>query len=215
MADAPKTTTVAQTSQWPHIALGLIALVLLGVPPYVPQLQKYDGLIRAITGLIGLGAVAAARTFLGPRICAILDMFSKTPPVTAGTIIASKAVVTDVPTANASLRVFLPLALLVLSLSACAGANAWMACELGQLPQSAQTVIPAVVQALEQGSEASALAALESIGSSLAAGQLACIVEAIAADTQKPGVSRVNASTIQHNAQAYRAAHPERVKCDR
>lgn len=92
MTDAPKTATVVQVSAWPHIVLGLLALALLGVPPYVPQLAPYDGLIRAITGLIGASAVIAARTFLGPRICAIVDLFSKTPPVTAGTIIAAKDV---------------------------------------------------------------------------------------------------------------------------
>jgi len=95
----------------------------------------------------------------------------------------------------------------------CAGWNVWTACELGQLPKTAQTLIPAAVQALEQGSEAAALAALEAIGSGLAEGQLECIVEAIAADTQKKALP--NAATILHNAAVYRGKHMARLKCDR
>ena len=105
---------------------------------------------------------------------------------------------------------------LALAMSGCAGANMWLACELGRLPQTAQTLIPSVIQALEQGSESSALAALEAIGTGLAPGQLECIVQAIAADTMKKTAGpRVNASTIQTNARVYRSKHPARLKCDR
>lgn len=95
------------------------------------------------------------------------------------------------------------LCLLAISMVGCAGANAWVACELGKLPQSAQVVIPDAVAALEQGSQAAALAALESIGSALAPGQLECIVEAIAADAQKKGKA-----TVVVNASAFKVKHP-------
>ena len=105
---------------------------------------------------------------------------------------------------------------LALAMSGCAGANMWFACELGKLPQTAQVLIPSVIQALEQQSESSALAALQAIGAGLAPGQLECIVQAIAADTQrKMAGPRVNASTIQGNARAYRDKHPARLKCDK
>ena len=99
------------------------------------------------------------------------------------------------------------LVLVFASLAGCAGAHAWVACELGKLPQTAQVIIPEAVQALEQGSEASALAALEAIGSGLAEGQLACIVQAIAADAMKH--SGPAATNVVHNSAAFRVKHPK------
>lgn len=91
-----------------------------------------------------------------------------------------------------------------LAMVGCAGANAWVACELGKLPQSVQIIIPDAVAALEQGTTASAIAALEAIGTGLAPGQLECIVEAIAADAQKKAKP-----TMVANAAAFKAKHPK------
>jgi hypothetical protein len=110
---------------------------------------------------------------------------------------------------GASLRVLLPLALAALSLSACAGAKAWAKCELGQLPQVAQTVIPDVVIDLQGANTTQVVSQLEQLGGALAPGQIACIVQAVLADVS---ASKAALSTVQRqmvaNGNAFLAKHP-------
>ena len=74
-----------------HTMLGALALVAL----YASHLQKlapYANIITGVCALLGVGSVAAARAYLPPRVLAILESFSPTPPaVTAGTIVAGQA----------------------------------------------------------------------------------------------------------------------------
>lgn len=112
-----------------------------------------------------------------------------------------------------SIRTEILAALAFVSLVACAGAQVWKTCELGQLPQISQTVIPTVVQDLGGVDQSTAIAQVESAGTSLLPGQLACVVQAIIADVEaKAAKIKGQLGPVQenivNNGKAFLAKHP-------
>jgi hypothetical protein len=73
-----KTPPVLKTSQWPHVALGLLALAAL-VASGMPRFAQYAQEIRGACALLGLGTFAACRAYLGERIWGIVQRWSPDP----------------------------------------------------------------------------------------------------------------------------------------
>lgn len=104
-------------------------------------------------------------------------------------------------------------ALAVVGLVACAGAQVWKNCELGKLPQIAQTVIPTVVQDLGGVDQSTAIAQIETAGLGLLPGQISCVIQAIIADVEtKAAKVKGQLSPVQENmvrnGKAFLKVHP-------
>lgn len=118
-------------------------------------------------------------------------------PPTAGTIVAGPV------------AMLLPLLFLVaVGLAGCAGAKIWSSCTLGQLPAIAQPLIPEIIQDLGGVSETVAIQQIEQLGSALAPGQLACIVQAVVADVSAKAALSDQGKRIVANGNAFLAKHP-------
>lgn len=82
MTNAVAPQPLSRRSAALHIALGVLALAALWLPNVVPQLAPYAPLLKGICTALGITSVAAARAYFPPRVLAILDSFSPTPPAT-------------------------------------------------------------------------------------------------------------------------------------
>lgn len=127
-----------------HIGLGLIALACM-YGSRLAYFAKYSDLMFHISALIGTGAVVAARVFLGPRICGLLEMISPTPaipvqPAAAGTIVSKAA------------GPLVALFLIASAFVACAWGKAFVAsektCQVANIPAEKQQGLAAVEVAL-------------------------------------------------------------------
>lgn len=194
MSDAPATDVPVMPVGWRanrslaellsvHTLLLSLGAVFYGIST-LPALATYSDLLKLVAAALGFTAAKAMVSF-------------KTPTEQAKLAAVDRAGMKAVINQAAVLALFV-------CLTGCAGANVWLACELGKLPQSAQIVIPAAVAALEQGSQEAALTSLEGIATGLAPGQLECIVQAISADAQKTG-----RAVIVTNAAAFKVKHPK------
>lgn len=112
-----------------------------------------------------------------------------------------------------SIRTEILAALAIVGLIACGGAQVWKTCELGKLPQIAQTVIPTVVQDLGGVDQSTAIAQVETAGIGLLPGQISCVVQAIIADVEaKAAKIKGQLSPVQenivNNGKAFLKVHP-------
>lgn len=165
-----------------------LAAVLSAIQPAIAA----HGLNAQALYTAALGALASLLATSNPSTPIGQKPVMARPPGSAGTIAAALVFLAMIP-----------------CLSACAGATVWGACTLGQLPAIAQPLIPEVIQDLAGVSEAVAIQQLEALGSALAPGQLACVVQAVVADiAAKTAELSANEQRIVSNGHAFLAKHP-------
>lgn len=168
---------------------GLVALVaaLSSGKPVTPQLA----LGAFIGGVLGGGGYNAVKNILWP---------------------SDKNAAAAAPKSTQAGGARLSL-LLIIAAVGCAGWQAWKTCELGQLPQVAQAVIPSVVTDLGGVDQTTAVTQVENDAGQLLPGQLSCIVQAIIADVQTKSAQTTAqlspvAENIVRNGQAFLVKHP-------
>lgn len=194
-----------------HIGLGLIALACL-YGSRLAYFAKYSDLMFHISALIGTGAVVAARVFLGPRICGLLEMISPTPaipvqPAAAGTIVSKAA------------GPLLALFVIASAFTACAWGKAFVAsektCQVANIPAEKQQAYAAVQAALADPLNWEA--ELVQLATQYGEEQVDCLVMAVkAADSAIEAVDGgVKLAAIDHtklvrisNANAWLKKHP-------
>lgn len=105
-----------------------------------------------------------------------------------------------------SLGLLMMLALLgfLLALSGCA----WVKCELGKLPQTLQTVIPAVVSAVSDRDNGEWKGDLTEMSKALAPGQFDCLIKALAAAEAGSGPKATRPSIARGRYLEWLAEHP-------
>lgn len=187
-----------------HSGFGAGVLTMLGmvISAVIPVLQSH-GLSWTMMAWAAAGAFTSFTATLNPSTTA--DDPPAKSPAARGMDITAKTVLPFL---------FLPL-VAALALPGCktAGGKALAACELGQLPQAEQTVI-ADVTSIIVASGSNWQGQLETIGASLAPGQLNCLLVAIAAAwSSSHGELSTERTAAVVRINAYLAAHDGAKAC--
>lgn len=163
---------------------------------------------------LDLKALAAA-TGSAVLTLLVVNNPSNTADEQAAKIAMMKAPVSPPPPPITKVAAMLPLLFIVFAVSGCpsAGGKALVACELGKLPQTEQSVLTDVT-AIAMAGGTNWQSQLEALGLQVGPGQLDCVIAAIvAAWSSSHGELTPERKAALERLQIYRNAHPSTSSC--
>ena len=90
-APVPATYSLAQRSALVHQILAVVAFLAL-LASTVPALAHYQHVIITVCALLGFGTFSACKSYMTPRVRAIVEQWSPTPvePIVSGMVAADE-----------------------------------------------------------------------------------------------------------------------------